>query len=118
MKFHEKLLDITTGVAIARSANRKINFRHGCAAERSDGKLIYSYNEMAMERQWKAHAEARICRKIDVGATVAVVRVGANGEWANSKPCKNCAKCMQRMGVKRVYYSIGPDEYAVMILSR
>jgi deoxycytidylate deaminase len=77
-----------------------------------------SISVMAMERQWKAHAEARICRKIDVGATVAVVRVGANGEWANSKPCKNCAKCMQRMGVKRVYYSIGPDEYAVMILSR
>lgn len=115
---HERLLDIASGVAISRAANRKINFRHGCAAFRYDGKIVTAYNEMAMEPQWKAHAEARVCRKIDVSAIVAVVRVGADGNWANSKPCEGCIRCMRRRGVERVLYSIGPNEFGVYVFDR
>jgi len=115
---HERLLDIATGVSISRAASRKINFRHGCAALRYDGTIVTAYNEMAMEPQWKAHAEARICRKIDVAAIVAVVRVSASGHWANSKPCDNCMRCMRRRGVQRVLYSIGPDEFGTYVFDR
>jgi pyrimidine deaminase RibD-like protein len=112
---YERLLDVATGVAISRAKNRAINFRHGCAALRGDGKIITAYNEMAMEQTWKAHAEARACRKLDIKAVVAVIRITADGKWANSKPCENCFRCMKRKGVERVLYSIRPNEYGTLL---
>ncbi len=116
-RLDDQLLQMATGIALWRAETRDISFKHGAAAIRKDGKFVISYNEKAQAPTWKVHAEARICRKIDVGATVAVVRIGDGGVWMPSKPCKNCAKCMFRKGVSRVLYSIAKDEYGVMILN-
>jgi len=107
---------MATGIAIWRANNRNVSFKHGAAAIRADGKFVVSYNERAQSPTWKVHAEARICRKLDVGATVAVVRIGDKGIWMPSKPCSGCMKCMQRKGVKKVLYSIGKEEYGVLFL--
>ncbi len=112
----ERLLDMATGIAVWRAQTRELNFKHGAAALRADGKFVTSYNEKAQAPTWKVHAEARICRKIDVGAIVAVVRIGDKGIWMPSKPCGGCMRCMKRKGVEKVYYSIGKDEYGVMVL--
>lgn len=112
----DRLLEIATGIALWRAETRDISFKHGAAAIRTDGKIVVSYNEKAQAPTWKVHAEARICRKIDVGAVVAVVRVGEGGLWMPSRPCKNCAKCMKRKGVSKVLYSITNGEYGVIIL--
>jgi len=113
---HERLLDMATGIAVWRAQTREISFKHGAAALRSDGKVVIAYNEKAQAPTWKVHAEARICRKIDVGAIVAVVRIGDKGVWMPSKPCGGCMRCMKRKGVKKVLYSIGKDEYGVINL--
>lgn len=112
----ERLLDMATGIAVWRAQTRDISFKHGDAALRADGKLVTAYNEKAQAPTWKVHAEARICRKIDVGAIVAVVRIGDKGVWMPSKPCENCERCMRRKGVKKVFYSIAEGEYGVLIL--
>lgn len=109
---------MATGIALWRAETRDVNFKHGAAALRKDGKFVVSYNEKAQSPTWKVHAEARICRKVDVGAVIAVVRIGEGGLWMASKPCKNCAKCKVRKGVTKVLYSISKDEYGVMILSK
>jgi len=47
----------------------------------------------------------RIKSKLDL----VVVRVNKNGETCNSRPCHNCLNMMKSVGIKRVYYSVGPD---------
>ena len=39
-------------------------------------------------------------------ATVYVVRIGASGNFAESKPCAHCAAHLRRLAVKRVVYSV------------
>ena len=38
-----------------------------------------------------------------------VVRVNKLGETTNSRPCHNCLNMMKSVGIRRVYYSVGPD---------
>lgn len=89
--------------------------RHFALAIRADGALVHAVNSRIKEPAWQPHAEARLCRKVDVNAVVYVLRE-AKGEWANSRPCENCQRLMKRKGVKRVYYTIGPSEYGVLTL--
>lgn len=57
------------------------------------------------------HAEIRALGKIanPKGATLYVARVDAHGRWATAKPCRNCEAALRRAGVKKVYYTNGPD---------
>jgi len=41
---------------------------------------------------------------------IVVVRVNRSGETCNARPCYNCLNMMKVVGIRRVYYSIGPDE--------
>ena len=112
----QRLLDIATGAALTRIKNSDQHFRLGAAGIRKDGVIVVSYNGAPKEPEWQHHAESRLCRKLTPESTVAVVRVLADGSWAMARPCKNCQKCLKRVGVKRVYYTIQPDEFGVMIL--
>lgn len=103
--------------ALARRRGRRDESasRHFALAVRADGASVHAVNSRIEERAWQPHAEARLCRKVDVNAVVYVLRE-AKGEWANSRPCENCQRLMKRKGVKRVYYTIGPSEYGVLTL--
>jgi deoxycytidylate deaminase len=111
-----KLLDIALGVALGR-LNHKQKWKLGAAGIRSDGVIVVSFNGAPKEPEWTAHSESRLCKKLTPNSVVAVVRVLANGEPAMAKPCPNCERCLQRVGVKKVYYSIGPKEFGVLSLS-
>lgn len=45
-------------------------------------------------------------RKLDI----VVVRINKSGETCNARSCFNCLIMMKAVGIRRVYYSISPDE--------
>jgi cytidine deaminase len=121
MKFKiERLLDLATGAALTRvnykSQHIVQHFRLGAAGIRNDGVIVVSYNGCQTAPNWRHHAESRLCRKLTPKSIVAVARVHADGSWAMAKPCKNCEICLRRIGVKRVYYTIAPNEFGTLIL--
>ena len=115
-----RLLDVATGAALSRlNQVHKQYFRLGAAGVRGeDGVLVVSYNGSPREPEWAHHAEARLCRKLTPKSVVAVARVLANGSWTMAKPCPSCQRCLRRVGVERVYYTISPGEYGVMLLEQ
>ena len=50
-------------------------------------------------------------KSITQGGTVYVARINKNGEWKNSKPCSMCHEVMSYVGIKRVVYTVGPNEW-------
>jgi phosphoribosylformylglycinamidine (FGAM) synthase-like amidotransferase family enzyme len=87
---------------------------------RSDGVKVFSSNGAAKFSKGQdvkikvAHAEQRLCRKLDKGAEVYVARVHANGNYALAASCITCRRTMKARGVSRVFYTIGPNEYGVI----
>jgi len=61
------------------------------------------------------HAETACVLGLDKsvtrGSTMYVARVNRQGEWKMSKPCSMCHEVMRFVGVKRVVYTIGPNEW-------
>lgn len=82
---------------------------------RSDGVLVIGVNGPARDRMPKAHAEARLCRKLDYYGDVFVARKNLGG-FALAKPCPNCEKALRLRRVRRVYYTISDNEYGVLDL--
>jgi len=114
----------------------RLTFRH--AAVLIDGRSIIStgYNYLHItdlrfdkvkaslmgRLQNENHAEVdaifRARRKHDVrGMDMFVVRIHANGELAQSRPCELCQHVMYNYGIRRAVYSISKDEFGVMKLS-
>ena len=51
------------------------------------------------------HAETRLARKLDVNATVCIVRIKRDGGFGLALPCHRCMALLKRRGVKRIYFS-------------
>jgi len=102
------------------------SFLMGAVGVRKDGIIVASSNgSVAMNKtDWrgyfaKAHAEFRICRKLDKGSTVFVVRIGVGDRtFKLAKPCRTCQNTMRKHGVEKVYYSISDTEYGVIIFKK
>lgn len=91
------------------------NFWLGAAGLRADGALVRARNGPSKQVEPSAHAETRLIRKLDLGATVFVARISrATGQWALAKPCEGCKYRLLAKGVKKIYYTIGPNEYGVI----
>lgn len=91
------------------------NFFHGAIGFRADGALVHARNELCTGKTPRAHAEARLLRKLGKHAPlVIVVRVNRQGLWMLSKPCEDCERALRRVGVKRVLYSIKPGVWGQM----
>jgi len=101
-------------VAIRGSAIRR--HRIGALGVRSDGTIVKSPNLPNRLPEPQAHAETRVCKKMDWGGVVYVVRVLRNGTFALARPCKNCIAVMRNSGVKKCYYSINDNSYGVIKL--
>lgn len=99
-----------------------MNHRHG-ALVIYDGKIIshgYNHEHPALKNQYSIHAEVDALTKIKkLGKHVlskcelVVVRIGPesfNNVFKLSMPCCNCTKYIQRLGIKKVYYSTN-DEF-------
>lgn len=89
-------------------------YRIGAVGIRRDGATVVSNNVPSRLQEPAAHAENRLCRKLDRGAIVYVVRLRRDGGLAMARPCGNCREIMKVRGVKRCYYSINNNEYGVI----
>jgi len=92
--------------------------RLGAVGIRSDGVIVAAPNAPAPDVTPAVHAEARLSRKLDKGATVYVVRVSNDPvfKYKLARPCPSCQNHLRKRRVERVYYSISDTEYGVMEL--
>lgn len=98
----------------AKDLQSKKKYIFAAIAKRTDGAVVRSINHDCPDRHFDHHAEARVLRKTDKGGAVLyVARVlkDKKTSWARAKPCPRCQVLIKRMGVKAVYYTIGPNEY-------
>ncbi len=106
-------------IALLHDTNKR--WMHAAIGIRKDGAIVYARNggqNIAIsERTPKlAHAEARLCRKLDKGAPlVIVVRVDSQGRMKMSKPCKACQQVLKNKKVRRVMWSANSSDYDQMI---
>lgn len=56
------------------------------------------------------HAEVAAIRKAKNPDSLVVVRVAANGDFVNSKPCPICSALIKDSGIKDLYYSTNSGE--------
>ena len=101
---------------VAAKGSDQRHYRIGAVGVRSDGVIVVSNNSLSKEPQKKAHAEARLARKLNKNSVVFVVRILRNGELASARPCSDCQKALRGRGVSRVYYAIDSFEYGVLEL--
>jgi tRNA(Arg) A34 adenosine deaminase TadA len=95
------------------------SFILGAVGLRNDGVLVTARNIAAQDVVPTHHAEARVVRKLTPNSVVWVARVSkATGEWTMSKPCQSCEGRMRAAGVKKVVYTIAPNEWGTLYLSR
>ena len=116
-----KMFSEAAYVATKRKDSRE--HRLGAVGVRKDGTKVYASNGTVIGpgtgRCGKAHAEARLANKLDVGSTVFIARVGgkhSDGNWLLAKPCPGCEMILRNNGIKRCYYTISNSEYGVMEL--
>jgi tRNA(Arg) A34 adenosine deaminase TadA len=84
-------------------------FRHGAVVVR-DGKVLASgCNRLCAVVTDSVHAEAAVIKRIPRlklhGTTMYVVRIGQDDRLLQSKPCKRCSRFLERIGLKRIYYT-------------
>ena len=108
MNSYTTLLKLATGAALAGDPLR--NYQVGAAAIRKDGTYVAAcngciHNDRVPSKVPYVHAEARLARKLDVGATVCVVRINKAGEYKLAFPCPRCFALLKRRGVRRIYFS-------------
>jgi tRNA(Arg) A34 adenosine deaminase TadA len=121
-----RLFEITRAVALAspgvggRNGN---NFRLGAVLVSGRRVVASDCNSLQFSRValWKykfpfRHAESAAISRIGLDACsnldLYVARVKRNGELALAKPCDECMRLIEIAGIRNVYYSVGPDQYA------
>jgi hypothetical protein len=64
------------------------------------------------------HAESHLVSQlldrynsIDTNLSVVVVRIGRDGRMRLSKPCENCGKILQAVGLTDIYWSVGDNSF-------
>ena len=100
-------------------------FRHGAVlikggsvlniAANSDNHTSFGQRFRSDPGRATHHAETAcilgLDKTIPQGATVYVARVNRAGEWKKSKPCSMCHEVLKFVGVKKVVYTTGPNQW-------
>lgn len=89
----------------------------GAIGIRKDGAKVMSRNSTAEMISPNLHAEAKLAKKLDVGAVVYVARFRKDWTWGNARPCRSCRAILRAKGVKKVYYTVGNGEYGMIDFS-
>ena len=81
----------------------------------------HGYVEVIKQNEWtNLHAEIdailKARRKIDLrGSKMFIVRmISDDTQYAIARPCETCQIALKSYGIKKVYYSIDDETYAVM----
>ena len=98
------------------SKSIKRQYRLAAVAQRSDGVIVGASNISNKSPCPEAHAERRLCGMITKDAIVYVVRIDRVGKLRMAKPCQKCQSYMRNKKVRKVFYSISPTEYGILIL--
>jgi len=93
----------------------------GCVGIRKDGAMIFSkngavYATMTEDYQLLpgSHAECRAIQKMDYGGVLYVARVKRKDRTLGmARPCLMCQIKIKAKGIKKVYYTINPNQYGV-----
>jgi tRNA(Arg) A34 adenosine deaminase TadA len=121
MASDKKMLTEAADVAVKRSPRRRDtrSFFLGAVGVRSDGVFVTAKNLPSTEHCPDHHAETRLVRKMTPDSVVWVARVlQRDGSWAMAKPCPGCERRLRAAGVKRVVYTIGPNEWGTLDLQK
>lgn len=103
-------------VAINLAKKSTMQHKHGAIIVRNNEIIGQGTNHVAsfMSHSWSCHAEIAAIQNCGLkgkeknkffDATLLVVRVGNDGMTKLSKPCPNCANQIQKLGIKKVFYS-------------
>jgi tRNA(Arg) A34 adenosine deaminase TadA len=106
-----KYLDLA--IRIAKGGTEERNYRIGCVGIRTDGAIVVAPNLLTKKPEHTAHAEYRTLSKSDAGVTLYVARIHRDDTIALAKPCVKCQALIRNRRVKRVFYTISPEEYGV-----
>jgi hypothetical protein len=99
---------------MATSKEDRRTYLLGAIGIRGDGTIVRSLNGPSRVPAREAHAEYKLCRKLDHGATVFVARIRVgDGTFGNARPCQKCRKMLQSRKVKKVYYTIAHNEFGI-----
>lgn len=91
------------------------SFLLGAVGLRNDGVIVTSKNVAARNIIPTHHAETRVLRKLTPNSVIWVARIlKSTGEWTMARPCLGCQTRMKTAGVKKVVYTIGPNEWGTI----
>jgi len=114
---HDKRMLMLAAKIAVKGGRSNRSFFLGAVGQRNDGVIMEARNISATDYAPNHHAEARLVRKMTPDSTVWVARVSKrDGSWALARPCEGCQIRMRFVGVRKVIYTIGPDEWGVMVL--
>jgi tRNA(Arg) A34 adenosine deaminase TadA len=84
----------------------------GAIGIRNDGRIVHATNIRNPIKELNCHAETRLCKKLDKGSEVYLVRINKSGiHYLLSRPCSGCMAKMKAKGVRIIYYSISNNEF-------
>lgn len=108
---------------ISNNREDKRNFVLGAIGIRKDGAIVKARNGSvnigcSYGGGWSfpaAHAERKLCSKMDYNGTVYVSRIArSTGELAMARPCVDCMIALRSRKVSKCYYSINPYQYGMI----
>jgi cytidine deaminase len=117
-----RMLRMAAEIALPHDPMDLRNFWLGCIGIRQDGAMVSSRNGAAEHSTSvkhyqlvpSAHAEGRVLRKLGWGGTIFVARVSRKDRsLAMARPCGMCQVRLKAFNVKKVYYTINPDQYGL-----
>jgi tRNA(Arg) A34 adenosine deaminase TadA len=85
----------------------------GSVGIRNDGAHVFAVNSPSISPNRLIHSEYRLLKKCDVGSTIFVARVKADGSYGMARPCHNCSKFIVTKKVHKVYYTVNAEQYGV-----
>jgi tRNA(Arg) A34 adenosine deaminase TadA len=118
MSIDKRMLNLAASVAAeGQSRHDNRSFFLGAVGMRRDGVIVSARNIAATDVTPTAHAEARVVKKLTCDSIVWVARVGRGaGNWALARPCNKCMLRMLTAGVRKVVYTIAPNEWGIIQL--
>lgn len=79
-------------------------------------KSVKSYTKSFIKWHGSIHAEVDAilkARRPLKGLSILVVRINNYGQFRNSRPCQECSKYIEYVGIKKIFFSISEWPYIV-----
>lgn len=109
-----KYFDLAKQYALKDKDRKRYYF--GAIGIRNDGRIVHATNIRNPAKELNCHAETRLCKKLDKGSEVYLVRINKSGtRFLLAKPCGGCESRMRAKGVKTIHYSISETEFGQML---